>query len=167
VWILSQQALRGGTLGSSVPQFYYSDASGVRELTTPRGRIGVFPQIAASPSGQLWLLAPGLSRHRFGAVDYWNGTRWTAHQIPDRNDFSFGSWGFAYDDHGGVWLGPYLHWTGRRWIATTPPGPTRSFELMYVAPIPGSSAAWAVGFNSARPGSRASRGLIALYGERP
>jgi hypothetical protein len=168
VWILAQQALHGGPpTSSSLPQFYYGDASGLHELTTPRGRIGTFPQIAASPSGQLWLLAPGLSRHAFGAVDYWNGTRWTRYAIPARPDVSFGSWGFIYDNHNGVWLGPYLHWTGRRWISTSPHGPNGSFELMFVAPVPGSASAWAVGFNSARPGSRSSRGLIALYGERP
>jgi hypothetical protein len=36
-----------------------------------------------------------------------------------------------------------------------------------VAPIPGLASAWAVGANGARPGTRAYRGLIALYGARP
>ena len=38
---------------------------------------------------------------------------------------------------------------------------------MFIAPVAGTSSAWAVGFNGARPGTRAYRGLITLLGSRP
>jgi hypothetical protein len=168
-WILAQHAIKdlNGPHMSGLAAIYSGDASGLHPSTAPAGRMGIFPQLAASPRGQLWLLAPGLSGHDFGGVDYWNGRGWVRHRIPTANDVTFGSWGFTFDDQRGVWLGPYLHWTGSRWISTNPHGPTQAYELMFVAPIPGSASAWAVGFNNARPGTRAYRGLIALYGGRP
>ena len=167
VWVLSKRAIQGDT---SLPTVYYGDDAGLHQIPSPTGRMGVFPQITASPRGQLWLLAPGPTRHRFGHIDYWNGQSWTRTVIPARSGgkfLSYGSWGFIYDNRNGVWLGPYTHWTGRRWIVTTPAMPTQAFELMYIAPIPRSASAWAVGFNNARPGSQADRGLIALSGRRP
>jgi hypothetical protein len=168
-WILSQRAIRdpGGQRMSSLAALYYGDAAGLHAASAPSGRMGIFPQLAASPAGHLWLLMPGLSRHNFGAVEYWNGRTWARHAIPTASDISFGSWGFTYDDHRGVWLGPYVHWTGSRWISTDPHGPNQAFELMYVAPVPTRQSAWAVGFSESSRPSVADRGLIALYGSRP
>lgn len=169
VWILSQTDIKDseGPHQSSVAALYSADVTGLHRIPGPGGRMGYFPQLAAGPRGELCVLAPGIGAHGRSAVDNWNGRRWARHAVPNAADIYFGSWGFTSDDHRGAWLGPYVHWTGSRWISTDPHGPTQAFELMYVAPIPGSASAWAVGFNSARPGTRAYRGLIALYGHRP
>jgi hypothetical protein len=169
-WILSQRAIRdlNGPHMSSLPALYEGDGSGVHQVAAPVGRIGVFPQIAASPKGQLWVLAPAVSRHRQDALDAWNGHQWITHGIPAASkDLFYGSWGFTYDDHDGVWLGPYTHWTGHRWIRTDPGGPTTAYELNYVTAIPGSASAWAVAFSGAHVGRRTYAGLITLYGARP
>jgi hypothetical protein len=168
-WILDQRAIRGGgTFTSSLPAIYEGDGTGLHQIAAPAGRIGVFPQITASPGGRLWILAPALSRHKPDAVDSWNGHRWIRHVVPGAaKDLYYGSSGFTYDDHDGVWLGPYTHWTGRRWIRTDPGGPTTAYELNYVTAVPGSASAWAVAFSGAHVGHRTYAGLITLYGARP
>jgi hypothetical protein len=167
VWILAQVAIRNldRPQMSSLAAIYSGDAKGLHRVTAPSGRMSADPNLAAAPGGQLWLLAPGL--HSSGAVDYWNGRSWARHRIPTATDIYFSQSEFTFDDHHGVWLGPYVHWTGSRWISTSPHGPTQAYALISVAPIPGLASAWAVGANGARPGTRAYRGLIALYGARP
>jgi hypothetical protein len=150
---------------SSLPAIYVGEASGLHKMAAPKGRIGVFPQIAASSRGNIWLLAPALSRHKAGYLDYWNGHTWSSRAIPDR--LTIYSWGFSYDYHSGVWLSPYAHWTGRRWVATNPAGPTSQYELNYVAAIPGSASTWAIAFSGAHVGKRTYLGMIALNGKRP
>jgi hypothetical protein len=141
---------------------YTATDSGLRQIASPPGRVGMFPQIAASPSGQLWLLALIGSSHKPDVPEYWNGHSWTRRSVPARAlDLTYGSWGFTWDRDHGVWLGPYTHWTGRRWVRTSPRGPTTAFELMYVTGIPGSASAWAVGTG------RRNRNVLALYGSKP
>jgi len=162
VWLLADTSTANESGRVTV---YEGGNSGLRKVAALSATAGVFPQIAASPAGRVWVLSQALSAHGRAAVYSWNGRRWTRDLVPAAADF--GSWGFVYDGHSGAWLGPYAHWTGRRWVITRPSGPTSQFELMYIAPVAGTSSAWAVGFNSARPGTRAYRGLIALLGSRP
>ena len=145
----------------SGPAVYAAGDAGLHRIASP-GSIGTFPQIAASPGGQLWLLALfGSGARRPDFLTSWNGQLWTRRDVPTKLRLTYGSWGFAYDDHGGVWLGPYTHWTGRRWIKTSPSAPTTAFELITVTGIPRSASAWAVG-----TGTR-SRTVIGLYGGKP
>jgi hypothetical protein len=144
---------------------YEGGNTGLRKIAAIGATVGVFPLIAASPAGRVWVLDQGRGAHARGAVYAWNRRRWTRYVVPRAADY--GSWGFTYDGRSGVWLGPYTHWTGRRWVITNPSGPTTKFELMFIAPVPGTSSAWAVGFNSARPDTSKSRGLVALLGRRP
>ena len=151
VWILAR--------GSAV---YAATDSGLHRIASP-GHVGMFPQIAASPSGQLWLLVLyGAGASKPDSLRYWNGHSWARRNVPAKAlKLTYGSAGFAWDDHHGVWLGPYTHWTGRRWIATTPSEPTTAFELLTVTGIRGSASAWAVG--TGRPG----RYVVGLYGSKP
>lgn len=149
---------------------YYGNATGLHRMTSPPGTVGDFPEIAASPRGQLWLAAlRGAGTHKPDVLYYWNGHSWSRRVVPAKSmQLFYGSGdGFGYDGRHGVWLGPYVHWTGRRWIRTSPAAPTLAFELTNVAPVPGSASVWAVGANSVHPGKRGFRGIIALYGSRP
>jgi hypothetical protein len=157
-WLLTQTA-------ASRLAVYESESAGLAEVAPLSATIGPFPQIAASPTGRAWVLDRGLGKRGRAAVYAWDGGHWSRHLVP-RAVF-FGSWGFTYDGRAGVWLGPYTHWTGTRWVVTSPSGPSAQYELMFIAPIPHTSSAWAVGFNSARPGTRRYRGLIALLGRIP
>jgi hypothetical protein len=166
-WVLSEHSMTsaGGTASGGLVTAYEASSGGLRKVAALGVRVGVFPQIAASPRGRIWVLDEGRGKHGRAAVYAWSERRWTRYLVPRSADF--GSWGFTYDGSAGAWLGPYTHWTGKRWVITSPSGPTTKFELMFVAPVAGTSSAWAVGFNSARPGTRGYRGLIALLGRRP
>jgi hypothetical protein len=159
VWVLSQQA-------SGRSAMYVSNSAGLQTMATPPGgRIGVDPQVAASPQGHVWLLAPSATASKPVHLDYWNGHTWTRRAVP--GGLWFGSWSFVYDDHRGVWLGPYVHWTGRRWVVTDPAKPGPSYDLEYVAPIPGSASTWALAFPDVHIRGRTYHGMIALCGKRP
>jgi hypothetical protein len=168
VWLLSEHGMTsgGGIASGGFVTAYEGSSSGLRKVAALGVRVGIFPQIAVSPKGRIWVLDEGRGKHGRAAVYVWGGKRWTHDFVPADAYFG-GSWGFIYDGGSGAWLGPYTHWTGKRWVITNPSGPTTKYELMYVAPVAGTSSAWAVGFNSARPGSRGYRGLIALLGRRP
>jgi hypothetical protein len=157
VWLLAEKGDRAA--------IYEGTGGRLRRVAALNVRLGVSPQVAASPTGRVWVLDPGRRARGRAAVYAWKGRRWTHYLVPRTADF--GSWGFTYDGGSGAWLGPYTHWTGRRWVITNPSRPTAQFELMFIAPVAGTSSAWAVGFNSARPGTRGYRGLITLLGRRP
>jgi hypothetical protein len=162
VWLLADT---GSQTQSGRVTVYEAGSSGLRKVAAIGARVGVFPQITASRTGRVWVLAQGIGAHGPAYVYAWSAGRWTRHLVPGAAEF--GSWGFVYDGGSGAWLGPYTHWTGKRWVITNPSGPTTKYELMFVAPVGGTSSAWAVGFNGARPGTRGYRGLIALLGRRP
>jgi len=151
VWVLT----RGGAV-------YAATGTGLHRIASPGG-VGMFPQLAASPSGQLWLLVVyGSNAHKPDSLRYWDGHSWTRRNVPAKAlKLTYGSWGFTWDGSRGVWLGPYTHWTGRRWIRTRPGGPTTVFELLTVTGIPRSASAWAVG--TGKPG----RYVLGLYGAKP
>ena len=125
---------------------------------------GVPPMLAAEPDGRLWLLAAPLHGDKW-VLRQWTGARWTDRTIPGslRSAISVPP-ALTYDGSGGVWVGPYLHWTGSRWINGYPaanPFPSVSgYSFQAVAPVPGSGSLWAAGADS--------RGrLIAVYGSQP
>jgi hypothetical protein len=148
VWILSQSGV-----------IYSANNIGLHAIASP-GRLGEFPRIAPTARGGLWALTGYV--HRSDLLEYWNGRHWTKRTVPARRlKLTYGSGGFVWDDHAGVWLGPYAHWTGRRWIRTVPSAPTAALNLLTVTAIPGSASAWAVGIN------QSGRYVLALYGRKP
>ena len=135
-----------------------------RPFSSPRPATGVPPMIAAGPAGHLWLLAAPLHGDQW-ILRRWTGKRWTQQSIPRR---LIGAISvpppLTYDGNGGVWVGPYLRWTGSRWIDAFPavnPFPSLSgFGLQAIAPVPGSGSLWAAGAdNKGR--------MIAVYGSQP
>jgi hypothetical protein len=104
--------------------------------------------IAAGPHGQLWLMAYP-AHGRTDILRYWNGSVWTQRDIPAaRTGVSYWDGDLIYDNAGGVWLGPFLHWTGSRWINTYSPQlftELGGFNFEGAAAIPGSASIWATG----------------------
>ncbi len=131
---------------------------------SPHPATGVPPMIAAEPDGHLWLLAAPLHGDKW-ILRRWTGRRWTQLTIPRRllSALSVPP-PVTYDGSTGVWVGPYLHWTGSRWIDGYPaanPFPSLSgFGLQAIAPVPGSGSLWAAG------GDNIGR-MIAVYGRQP
>ena len=94
---------------------------------------------------------------------HWNGRRWQQLTAPAAlSDFG----PVLPDGHGGVWLGPMAHWTGRSWVGVTvsvPSGISWSFDDM--AKVPGTSSYWGAGLLIASSGS--ARPVMFVHGALP
>lgn len=81
--------------------------------------------------------------------------------------------GLVYDGRSGFWALPF-HWTGSRWVNTAPglrlprprPAWLNTFWYNYLAPVPRSSAVWAVVLANRLPSSTQQSG-IAWFGAKP
>lgn len=143
--------------------YQFADGSW-RPFSSPHPATGVPPMLAPEPDGHLWLLAAPLHGDQW-ILRQWTGKRWTHLTIPRRllSAVSVPP-PLTYDGSAGVWVGPYLHRTGSRWIdgyPTVNPFPSLSgFSLQAIAPVPGSGSLWAAGAdNEGR--------MIAVYGSQP
>ena len=143
----------------------YQFASGSwRPFSSPHPPTGVPPMLAAEPHGHLWLLAAPLHGDKW-ILRRWTGKRWTQLAIPRRLVGAISvPPPLTSDGHAGVWVGPYLHWSGTRWIDAFPavdPLPSLSgFSLQAIAPVPGSGSLRAAG-----AGSKGR--IVAVYGSQP
>ena len=76
---------------------------------------------------------------------HWNGRSWRLLRIP-KGTFTEGP--VVADGHGGVWFGPWTHWTGRTWttyLFASVRGGYSSPYLPYMARIPGTTTILAGG----------------------
>jgi hypothetical protein len=132
------------------------------------------PAVAASPGGQVWMLASPGSDKNATLLIHWTGRTWTDARVPARVGSSepfIIEDPFIYDGHDGVWAGAYAHWTGTKWInafqVASMPG-TDGFGLLALAVVPGSASVWAAGEVGRSPNNtRTNDSLIAVYGGVP
>jgi hypothetical protein len=151
---------------------YRSAGAALQRLAAPVLKIA-YPAVAASPAGQMWMLA-GAASAKSTLLLHWTGRRWTdaavpAHAAGSSEPFIL-SVPLVYDGHGGVWAGPDAHWTGTKWINAFPvTSPTGSDEsgLDSIAVVPGSASVWGVGSVQRTPRSRTLDSLIEVYGGLP
>ena len=123
----------------------------------------------ASPGGRVWI-----------ATQYRAGSRWRLFQrsgsvwkllTTPRSFVLHPQLGWpVYDGHAGFWEPPF-HWTGTRWVNTTPRAPLRprwlnTFWYENVAPVPGTSSTWAVVLINIDNGNSVRSG-VAAYGGTP
>jgi hypothetical protein len=164
VWAAGITGPDVATLSTGQTALYHFADGTWRRFSSPNPATGVPPMLAAQPDGHLWLLAAPLHGDRW-VLRHWTGKRWTQLTIPRRllSALSVPP-PPTYDGSAGVWVGPYLHWTGSRWIDAFPavnPFPSLSgFSLQAIAPVPGSSGLWAAGADS-------KGRMIAVYGRQP
>jgi hypothetical protein len=140
-----------------------------RKLATPSARGGVGDGVAASSYGGLWLLVTSTGRRKPWHLDVWHAGSWTAHALPARLDGEpvlASSGDLVFDGHDGVWIAPYLHWTGHRWVNAYrdvfPYG-----DLSAVAPVPGTRSAWGVGSALSSGSDGIGHAIVAVYGKVP
>jgi hypothetical protein len=99
-------------------------------------------------------------------VMHWNATRrserTTSQSRP--NAFLNATTELVTDGKGGVWLGPWVHWTGTTWDSVAPGLSTSAFDLNAFARIPGTVSLWGVGQRRTRDGRQ---GLVGLHGAAP
>ena len=173
-WLVVLTNLRRFSSGdpTGAPVIYRATGATLAKVTAPRQRMWEFASLAASPGGQLWLLAsPGYNRN-VALLYHWTGRKWTHAKVPGTVSSEPLSVVFAltYDGHDGFWAGPYAHWTGTRWInayqVASMPG-ADGFGFNAVAAIPGSSSIWGVGSVGRSPTNQTQDSLIGDYGGTP
>lgn len=124
-------------------------------------------QITVASRGNVWLGAWRASDND-GYLLHWNGSYWARHNAPNS------SWPtqapLVTDGHSGVWFGPFVHWTGTKWINAVP-GNTfvgdYAFALRGLARIPGRTTLWGVGEVSRNSAATVWDSLIAVHGTLP
>lgn len=72
-------------------------------------------EIAASSLHDIWVTGPPPGRHVRQVLYHWNGRRWSRRSVPFQVHGAplYSNIGLTPDGHGGAWLGPYAHWTGK------------------------------------------------------
>ena len=72
------------------------------------------PGIAVGSRTDVWVGAWSATRARHpGRLMHWNGRRW--HMV-DAPRLIVTETPLVTDGHHGVWMGPWAHWTGTRWV---------------------------------------------------
>src|ERR1700689_388502 len=173
-WLLVLTSLRRFSSGdpTGAPVIYRATGATLTRVTAPGQRVWEFASLAASPGGQLWMLAsPGYNRNA-ALLFHSTGRTWTHAKVPATVSSEPLSVDFAltYDGHDGVWAGPYAHWTGTKGInafqIASMPG-SDTFSLGGMAVIPGSSSIWGVGWVGRSASNHTQDSLIAVYGGTP
>jgi hypothetical protein len=94
---------------------------------------------------------------------HWNGRRW---QMVDAPRLIVTETPLVTDGHHGVWMGPWAHWTGTRWVgngATSAP----ACSLANFTRIPGQATLWGVGAISKTPTSATFDSVICALPRAP
>jgi hypothetical protein len=197
IWVVGAAGCHGGSggLGSGVGRLvvFRQKGSGWESASTPAAPVRYTncldsPQLAVGARGATWILSmpPGLQgpqgpRGRQAPQDglgshatllEWNAVRLIQVVVPDRSAGHLLNVldQLTYDGHHGVWVGPFAHWTGQRWVnvdqlGTGQPG---GIYLGAMAAIPDSGSSWAVGGSGAFLLTRPSGpGVIAVNGPPP
>lgn len=164
VWLVGQDSVR--TYARPVV-FRWTGTQWAR-FPGPYNRITLFPTIAPTPGGGLWLLSLAPTRRKPTLLYHWSSGSWSRIVAPR----SLGnSNGLVADGFGGVWVGSTGHWTGSRWIDTSQiaPAPRGAWALSApVAAVPGLRSAWTAASLCTRSSCRTLRwNALAVNGRLP
>lgn len=119
------------------------------------------PVLAASSARNVWIWAQSAGPRSRGVLYHWNGARLQPVAVPAglvTTDV------LTADGHGGVWAGPFAHWTGRKWISYRADARRLNGPLMALAPTPGTWSTWLVGSVDWRGHDE---GFVAVNGKIP
>ena len=163
VWAIGLTGRNVASKSTGDTVVYQFADDGWHKFASPQPATEVPPMLAATPSGQFWMLAPPLPGKPW-VVNRWTGKRWTQLIVPSRLDGAVQMGPpMTYDGRSGIWLGPFLHWTGASWVDALEANPFPSlsgFGFQAIAPVPSSGSLWAAGVDSLGQ-------LIAVYGRQP
>lgn len=127
----------GGNARSQGPGVFRADGLAWVPVEAPDGAkpSEAFAKVWGISSTDVWVASPQ------GAI-HWDGSEWTAFELPDERMSSTAIWGAASDD---VWWGAHgvWHWDGHSWESAAPDLP----RLPYALAARGSSSSnvWIVG----------------------
>lgn len=166
VWAVVLTHVDAGTLTGRLALYKLIRTRWQRVAFTSPTMEGAFVTITASSARDIWIVARPVHRSfdRYG-VAHFNGKTWIRLRVAASVSAEAGPGpGTLADGRGGVWLGPSAHWTGRKWVNTTPlSGFPECFALDALARIPGRSAIWGAGSGNAK-GCSGNLSMTAIYG---
>lgn len=122
------------------------------------------PGIAAGSRTNVWVGAWSATRARHpGRLMHWNGRRW---DMVDAPLSVVTETPLVTDGHRGVWMGPWAHWTGARWVGN---GGTSSHtcSLENFTRVPGQTTLWGEGAVSRSPTSATFDSVICALPKAP
>jgi hypothetical protein len=118
--------------------------------------------VAAAGTGQgIWIWGYLNYQHTRSVLYHWTGSAVRAVPVPP-NMLTNG--GLTADGHGGVWIGPYVHWTGHKWINLSWQVPKFGTLSDSLAAVPGTGSTWLVGLIQWR---NRAEGFVAVNGALP
>ncbi len=100
------------------------------------------PVLAASSATDVWIWGHLPGPRNLGVLYHWNGTRLQSVRVPAgllTTDV------LTADDHGGVWAGPFAHWTGKKWISYRAEARRLDGLLTALAPVARTNSTWLAG----------------------
>ncbi|MGO8959951.1 MAG: hypothetical protein ACLQFR_21660 [Streptosporangiaceae bacterium] len=100
------------------------------------------PVLSASSASDVWIWGYRPGRGDRSVLYHWNGTQLRRVAIPAGLATSDV---LTADGRGGVWAGPFAHWTGRKWISLRADASRLDGLLTGLAPVAGSRSTWLVG----------------------
>lgn len=124
-------------LGAGITIAYRWNGTRWVRWPVPKTPVDGFASIGMDSARDIWIGA-GTGNGIAGFVMHWNGHRWTrTPSFWDANNC------VVPDRHGGVWLGNYAHWTGRKWIdALNWAAPIKGIGAPMLAKIPGTPGSY-------------------------
>jgi hypothetical protein len=118
-----------------------------------------FAGVGMDSARDVWIGA-GTDKGTGSFAMHWNGRRWTTTPVSGiaGNDV-------VPDEHGGVWLGNFAHWTGRTWIDASWAAPITGIAGAMLVKIPGTRGSyWGSGGVMVRGRPRGDYPGVMLYG---
>jgi hypothetical protein len=101
---------------------------------------------------------------------HWTGWRWREHITPIQSPtrYLYARTQLVADRHGGLWMGPWVHWTGRTWTSVPPgTGMSAGFYPIAITGIPGTDSLWGAGTSQRARVKPAVEAAIGVHGTLP
>jgi len=131
-------------------------------VRVPKKPVYEYAGVGMASAHDVWIGA-GTDNGNEGFAMHWNGHSWTTtpSSVEAGNDV-------VLDGHGGVWLGNFGHWTGRRWIDANWAAPITGIGAAMLVKIPGTRGSyWGSGSVMVRGRPSKSYPGVMLYGRVP
>jgi hypothetical protein len=119
------------------------------------------PVLAGSSASDVWIWGTLAGPRNQGVLYHWNGVGLQRVAVPAgllTTDV------LTADGRGGVWAGPFAHWTGRNWISFRARARRLDGSITALVPIPRTRSTWLVGVLAWR---NRDEGFIAVNGKTP
>lgn len=168
VWAIGESNPSKNQRSYTLTAYRWNGTAWARVAAMPGPRASGQPGIDAASPASVWVSYWPATANLDAVALHWNGHTWQTIRSPQTVATSTDT---VADGRGGVWLGPWAHWTGTRWVDTSPglafTGNGTSIGLAGLAVIPGTASLWGVGLVSPSPGSHVRNALIGAYGPLP